>query len=244
MPLCFGSGARPLFLATRGSAKQWVQGKFMRATFQSGPCLKKKLMVDDPVSDVELMLQVQHGDLTAFEGLVERYKQPLFNMVYRMLRDADEAEDIVQKVFVQVYKASDRYRPTAQFSTWIFTIARNLTLNEIRRRSRKPPLDSMDAAAEPEGVLPPREYKDIRGRTAGEETMQRELLERIDIGISELPENQKAAMLLCKEGDLRYEEIAKALGCSVSAVKSLLFRARETLKRRIKHYLQTGAWSD
>merc|ERR1712065_37914 len=88
-------------------------------------------VTEDP--DVELMLQVQQGDLVAFESLIDRYKQPIFNMIFRMLRDADEAEDIAQKVFIQVYKASDRYKPTAQFSTWLFTIARNLTLNEIRR---------------------------------------------------------------------------------------------------------------
>ena len=198
--------------------------------------------IQDP--DVELMLQVQQGDLVAFESLVDRYKQPIFNMIYRMLRDADEAEDIAQKVFIQVYKASDRYKPTAQFSTWVFTIARNLTLNEIRRRSRKPNMDSIDAAAEPEGDAIPREYKDARGRDASEDTMQRELVGRIDLGISELPENQRAAILLCKDGDMSYEEIAKVLGCSLSAVKSLLFRARETLKRRIKQYIQTGNWND
>ncbi len=199
-------------------------------------------VTEDP--DVELMLQVQQGDLVAFESLIDRYKQPIFNMIFRMLRDADEAEDIAQKVFIQVYKASDRYKPTAQFSTWLFTIARNLTLNEIRRRSRKPSMESIDAAADPEGEAIPREYRDNRGRDAVEETFQRELLERIDIGISDLPENQRAAILLCKEGDISYDEIAKILGCSISAVKSLLFRARETLKRRIKEYMQTGTWSD
>jgi RNA polymerase sigma-70 factor (ECF subfamily) len=192
-------------------------------------------------SDVELMLQVQQGDLVSFEGLVDRYKQPIFNLIYRMLRDADEAEDIAQKVFIQV---SERYRPTAQFSTWIFTIARNLTLNEIRRRSRKPNTDSLDATIDPEGDQIPREYGDVKSKDAREEAMRRELLDRIDLGISELPENQRAAILLCKEGDVSYDEIAKILNCSVSAVKSLLFRARETLKRRIKHYVSTGDWEE
>jgi len=195
-------------------------------------------------SDVELMLQVQQGDLVSFEGLVDRYKQPIFNLIYRMLRDADEAEDIAQKVFIQVYKASERYRPTAQFSTWIFTIARNLTLNEIRRRSRKPNTDSLDATIDPEGDQIPREYRDVKSKDAREEAMRRELLDRIDLGISELPENQRAAILLCKEGDVSYDEIAKILNCSVSAVKSLLFRARDTLKRRIKHYVSTGDWEE
>lgn len=190
------------------------------------------------------MLQVQQGDLVAFEDLVDRYKQPIFNLVYRMLRDANEAEDIAQKVFIQVYKASDRYKPTARFSTWIFTIARNLTLNEIRRRSRKPNTDSLDAASDPQSDHVPKEYGDAKSKDAREETMRRELLERIDLGIADLPENQRAAILLCKEGDISYEEIAKILNCSVSAVKSLLFRARETLKRRIKHYVSTGDWAE
>src|ERR1044071_8478710 len=93
--------------------------------------------------DAALMLRVKQGDTAAFTGLVEKYKQPVMNLAYRTLRDATEAEDLAQNVFVQVYKSAARYQSTAKFSTWLFTIARNLCLNEIRRRSRHP-AESLD----------------------------------------------------------------------------------------------------
>src|SRR5688500_6725786 len=86
--------------------------------------------------DAELMLRVKRGDTAAFEELVNKYKQPVINIIFRTIHDLDEAEDLAQNVFIQVYKSADRYQVTAKFTTWLFTIARNLCLNEIRRRSR------------------------------------------------------------------------------------------------------------
>jgi len=97
-----------------------------------------------PDPDAVLMLLVKQGDTGAFTMLVDRYKQPVLNLAYRMLRDATEAEDLAQGVFVQVFKSACRYEVSSKFSTWLFTIARNLCLNEIRRRSRHP-ADSLDA---------------------------------------------------------------------------------------------------
>src|SRR5216684_4181881 len=94
--------------------------------------------------DAALMLRVKQGDADAFTALVEKYKQPVMNVVYRMLRDATEAEDLAQVVFVQVYRSAHRYQVSSKFSTWLFTIARNLCLNEIRRRSRHP-ADSLES---------------------------------------------------------------------------------------------------
>jgi len=91
-----------------------------------------------PDPDAVLMLRVKRGDREAFAGLVEKYKQPVMNFIYRSLRDETEAEDLAQNVFFQVYKSRSRYKQTAKFSTWLFTIARNLCLNEFRRRSRHP----------------------------------------------------------------------------------------------------------
>src|SRR3954463_15974191 len=94
--------------------------------------------------DAALMLRVKQGDSGAFTELVDKYKQPVMNLVYRILRDATEAEDLAQNVFVQVHKSAHRYEVSAKFSTWLFTIARNLCLNEIRRRTRHP-ADSLEA---------------------------------------------------------------------------------------------------
>ena len=96
--------------------------------------------------DAALMILVKQGDSRAFAELVDKYKQPVMNLAYRMLRDATEAEDLAQNVFVQVYKSARRYEASSKFSTWLFTIARNLCLNEIRRRSRHP-ADSLDTGA-------------------------------------------------------------------------------------------------
>src|SRR5437016_11693317 len=100
-------------------------------------------MPAEPDPDAALMLRVKQGDTEAFAQLVDKYKQPVMNVVYRMLRDATEAEDLAQNVFVQVHRSAHRYQVASKFSTWLFTITRNLCLNEIRRRSRHPP-DSID----------------------------------------------------------------------------------------------------
>ncbi len=187
------------------------------------------------------MLRVQHGDLAAFESLVERYRQPVFNFIHRSLRDPDETEDLAQQVFVQVWKAAGRYRVASRFSTWLFTIARNLCLNELRRRGRHP-TDSLEAAAEggPEG--PPREIEDLRGPGVTGEVLLGELERKIEEALFDLPENQRSAILLFREKEMPYEEIARVLRVSVSATKSLIHRGRETLKRRLKAYLATGQW--
>src|SRR5476649_294522 len=95
-------------------------------------------MLANPDLDAALMLRVKRGDRAAFTELVEKYKQPVMNFVHRSLRDESEAEDVAQNVFLQVFKSRARYERTAKFTTWLFTIARNLCLNEIRRRSRHP----------------------------------------------------------------------------------------------------------
>src|SRR5258707_15548855 len=108
--------------------------------------------------DAALMLRVKQGDMEAFEGLVEKYKQPVTNLIARTLHDPTEAEDLAQTVFVQVFKSAHRYRVSAKFSTWLYTIARNLCLNEIRRRSRHP-ADSLDAEHPDQEDQPLRQFE-------------------------------------------------------------------------------------
>lgn len=186
------------------------------------------------------MLRVRQGDLAAFDELVTRYRQPVFNFVHRTLRDPDETEDIAQQVFVQAWKAAGRYKATSRFSTWLFTIARNLCLNELRRRGRHP-AESLDAPVEgPESALP-RDIEDRRGPGVTDEILLGELTDKIDEALDDLPETQRSAILLFRE-DMSYDDIARVLGVSVSATKSLIHRGRETLRRRLKAYLRTGAW--
>ncbi|HUS37317.1 MAG TPA: sigma-70 family RNA polymerase sigma factor [Verrucomicrobiae bacterium] len=197
--------------------------------------------LNDP--DAALMKRVTQGDQRAFEELVEKYKQPVFNFIYRTIPDAAEAEDLAQTVFVQVYKAAAKYRVEAKFSTWLFTIARNLCLNELRRRSRHP-AESLEAASSPEDDAPGRQFEDIRNVAAPERLVQDELVAKVSEALKELPENQRTAILLYQEQEKSYDEISEILGTSLSATKSLIHRARETLKQRLKPYLKTGAWKN
>jgi RNA polymerase sigma-70 factor, ECF subfamily len=198
-------------------------------------------MSSDQDPDAALMLLVKQGDVSAFERLVEKYKQPVLSLVYRMLRDLTEAEDIAQNVFVQVYKSASRYEISSKFSTWLFTIARNLSLNEIRRRSRHP-AESIDATHPDNEDQPWHQFEDKKTFTPPESLLQGELENKILEAISELPENQKTALLLCRQGELSYEQIADVVGTTLSATKSLIHRARETLKHKLKPYLKTGKW--
>jgi RNA polymerase sigma-70 factor (ECF subfamily) len=191
--------------------------------------------------DAALMLRVKQGDSEAFAQLVDKYKQPVMNVVYRMLHDATEAEDIAQNVFIQVHKSASRYQVSSKFTTWLFTIARNLCLNELRRRSRHP-ADSMEAAHPENEEQPWQQFEDKKTFSPPETLLHGELERKIEQAVAELPENQRTAILLCRQDELSYEEIAKVLRCSVSATKSLIHRGRETLKEKLKPYLRTGAW--
>ena len=198
-------------------------------------------MAADP--DAELMLRVKRGDAAAFAELVEKYKQPVVNVIYRSLRDGTEAEDLAQTVFLQVYKSAHRYQPAAKFTTWLFTIARNLCLNELRRRARHP-ADSLEATYGDGEEQPARQFEDRQTPSPTAGLLQRDLEDKVREAVADLPETQRTAIILCRQEELSYEEIAAVLGCSVSATKSLIHRGRETLKEKLKPYLRTGAWGE
>jgi len=198
-------------------------------------------MPDQADPDAVLMLRVKRGDRAAFAELVEKHQQPVMNFVHRTLRDEAEAEDVAQTVFLQVYKSRARYERTAKFSTWLFTIARNLCLNELRRRSRHP-AESLDETHAEHEDQPARQYEDKKIHLPTEKILHGELAEKIEEALAELPEIQRTAILLCRQDELSYEEIATVLGCSLSATKSVIHRGRETLKEKLKPYLQTGDW--
>ena len=193
--------------------------------------------------DAALMLFVKQGDNAAFALLVDKYKQPIMNLAYRMLRDLTEAEDLAQNVFIQVHKSAARYEVSSKFSTWLFTIARNLCLNEIRRRSRHP-ADSIEATYYEQEDQPRQQFEDKKIISPPDSLLHGELEQKVDQALASLPENQRTAILLCRQNELSYEEIAEVLGCSLSATKSLIHRGRETLKQKLKPYLRTGIWLD
>ena len=180
-------------------------------------------------SDVQLMLDVKAGDDESFNLLLRRYRTPLVNFLYRMVRDNATAEDLAQEVFLRVYRARKEYSPSAKFTTWMFRIATNLALNSIRDNRHKQMETSLDAPAKEEEDSAPRELPS-REMRIDEHMVERDRSAFIRTAISSLPEKQRVAVLLHKYEEMDYSEIARILECSESALKSLLFRAYETLR--------------
>jgi RNA polymerase sigma-70 factor (ECF subfamily) len=173
------------------------------------------------------MLDVKAGDDASFNLLLQKYRTPLINFLFRMVRDSATAEDLAQEVFLRVYRARKQYSPSAKFTTWLFRIATNLALNSVRDNRHRQMDVSIDAPVEEDEAplqLPAREMR------IDEHMIERDRAEFIRQAISSLPEKQRAAVLLHKYEEMDYAEIAKILECSESALKSLLFRAYETLR--------------
>lgn len=186
--------------------------------------------------DAALMLRVRDGDREAFRRLVDRHQRAVINTIHRAIGDAWEAEDLAQRVFLQVFRAAHRYRPTAKFTTWMFTIVHNTIRNEYRRRQRHR-AESLDALQDPSASgQPAREAADPKTPDPAATAANRELQERIEQAIAKLPEPQRMAVILCRFEGLSYEEIAEILKVSVSATKSLLHRARENLKEQLRGF--------
>ena len=180
------------------------------------------------------MLRVKAGDEEAFRDLIERHQRAVISVIYRALGDAWEAEDIAQRVFIQVFRSARRYQPTAKFTTWLYTITHNAIRNEYRRRARHA-AESFDALTQPgEAGEPGAQLADLRATDPSQTVIERELQESIEAAVQLLPDAQRTAVILCRFEGLPYEEIAVVLGCSVSAVKSLLHRARATLKEELR----------
>ena len=178
------------------------------------------------------MLDVKAGDEQSFGLLLQRYRTPLVNFLYRMVRSREQAEDLAQEVFIRVYRAWEEYVPSAKFTTWLFRIATNLALNSIRDHRHQKLEISMDAPVTTDaedGDEKPFEVAD-KHPTIEQELVEEDRKKMIRHAIEKLPEKQRAAVLLHKYQELDYAEIAKILNCSESALKSLLFRAYEALR--------------
>jgi RNA polymerase sigma-70 factor, ECF subfamily len=182
--------------------------------------------------DAELMLRVREGDATCFALLLERHRSPVNHFLYRMVQNAAVAEELAQEVFLRVYRSRLTYEPTAKFTTWLFRIATHLALNWIRDVRYERGQESLDQE-NAEGVVV-RQVADRRWNV--EQRMLHDArMEEVRRAIATLPEKQRAAVLMHKYQEMEYSQIAKVLGCSESAVKSLLFRAYETLRARLAH---------
>jgi len=173
-------------------------------------------------SDAELMLRFQAGDRACFDPLFEKYKGPLVHFAYRFTGRRDVAEELAQDILVKCYMGAASYQPSAKFSTWLFRIARNHCLNSVRRGEHRKETRPLADAAEPTGGESPEAA--LEGRAVQEAALE---------AVAALPEAQRTALLLSRTQSMSYEEIATTMGTSVSAVKSLLNRAKCALKERL-----------
>jgi len=181
--------------------------------------------------DAELMLRVRDGDDRSFGLLLERHRTPVVHFLFRMVQNRAVSEELAQEVFLRVYRSRATYEATAKFTTWLFRIASHLALNWIRdgkkEKGRESLSDEMIHGVE-------RQVAD-RQPSVEQEMLYEVKLREVRQAIEMLPEKQRAAVIMHKYEELEYSQIAQALRCSESAVKSLLFRAYETLRARLAH---------
>jgi len=180
----------------------------------------------------KIMVEVARGDLSAFREIVERYRIPLMSFVSKFVGDKTMSEDIAQEVFLRVFKAAKDYKPKAKFKTWLFKIATNYCLNEIRTNKNRPQfIDIFELNEAGFVAVAPDVY------SPGKRFDNKELGDILRKAIAGLPEKQRTALLLQKYAGFSYEEISHIMGCSVSAVESLIQRARQNLKKALLPYL-------
>ena len=181
--------------------------------------------------DAELMLRVKGGDGASFVKLLEKHRLPVIHFLYRMVQNQGVAEELAQEVFLRVYRSRESYEPTAKFTTWLFRIATHLALNSLRDGKNQRLEERLD---DDSNEMPARQVSDSRP-TVEQTMVYQARLDEVRRAVAMLPEKQRAAVLMHKYQEMEYSQIAKVLNCSESAIKSLLFRAYETLRARLAH---------
>jgi RNA polymerase sigma-70 factor (ECF subfamily) len=181
--------------------------------------------------DAELMLRVKDGDGASFSMLLEKHRSPVIHFLYRMVQNQAVAEELAQEVFLRVYRSRESYEPTAKFTTWLFRIATHLALNALRDGKNQRLEERLD---DDSSDTPVRQVSD-KQPSVEQKMVYQARLDEVRRAVAMLPEKQRAAVLMHKYEEMEYSQIAKVLNCSESAIKSLLFRAYETLRARLAH---------
>jgi RNA polymerase sigma-70 factor (ECF subfamily) len=192
-------------------------------------------------ADAELMVRFQRGDEAAFAMLVRSYQGRIVSLAYRYLGSAADAEDLAQEVFLRVYRARESYEPSAKFSTWVYRITANASLNFLRGKKARRKVSGTMPGSEDDDA--PSDFEDEEAETPGERMEKDELAQVLRRIVDDLPERQRMAIVLNKYEGLSYEDVASAMEMSVMAVKSLLTRARVNIKEKLVPYL-SGAEID
>jgi RNA polymerase sigma-70 factor (ECF subfamily) len=182
------------------------------------------------------MARVAKGDDDAFEILVNRHQTSVLNLIYRFIGDRTQAKDLAQEVFLKVWQAAKSYEAKAKFTTWIYRITVNLCLNELKSARRRKWFPFHRSDGDSENAI--EETFSDGSPTAEDLLLVKERSRQITNALQSLPDNQRMALVLKKYDDLSYQEIAKILNCSVSAVESLIVRAKRTLQKKLTLQLQ------
>jgi RNA polymerase sigma-70 factor (ECF subfamily) len=183
--------------------------------------------------DAQLMLLVREGDDTSFALLLERHRRPVVHFLYRMVQNQAVSEELAQEVFLRVYRSRETYEPTAKFTTWLFRIATHVALNSIRDRKKEKGHESLNDIND---EMPGGQRQVADRQPTVEQRMVRDVgVREVRQAIEALPAKQRAAVLMHKYEGLDYAQIAGVLSCSESAIKSLLFRAYESLRDQLAH---------
>ncbi len=191
-------------------------------------------MIDGTVSSEDLMARIAKGDDDAFEILVSRHQTSVLNLIYRFIGDRTQAKDLAQEVFLRVWQAAKSYEPDAKFTTWLYRITANLCLNELKSARRRRWFQFHRFNEDNERSIEETFTDD--SPTAEDLLLEKERNHQISDALQSLPDNQRMALVLKRYDDLSYQEIAQVLGCSVSAVESLLVRAKRTLQEKLKNF--------
>jgi len=194
-------------------------------------------MIDPHVTDEALMIRFQQGDRAAFAALVKKHKSPLFNFALRQLRVKTTAEDVVQETFVRVVQNAADFKHEARFTTWLYTIARNLCIDQLRKGAlrKHPSLDSRPTAQDEGGPTLGEQTADVRANVEREATSG-ELRERIASAVETLPDDQREVFLMREVANLPFKEIADITGVPENTVKSRMRYALERLQAALSDY--------
>lgn len=188
------------------------------------------------LSDAEVMLRVAAGDDGAFDYLVEKFRRPMVSFMYRMTRNQAVAEELAQEVFLRVYRSRQTYAASAKFTTWLYRIATNLAVNHARDTKYERPENTVNID-EPDTETGLTVDVADRSLNAEQVILRRERLAAIRKHVEALPERQQAAVMMHKYQGMDYKQISEVLHLSESATKSLLFRAYETLREKLKDFI-------
>ncbi len=182
------------------------------------------------------MLRVQEGDEASFQRLLEIHRRTLYGHLSRRIRNPAVAEELVQDVFLRVYRARDRWRPSAKFSTWLFRISVNVVLNHFRDNRWRSREVSLDCRLPDERAF---DFPD-RKKNVEQELLLRATHNQVRAAVDALPEKQRTAVLMHNSENADYRQIANQLGCTHAALKSLMFRAYEALREQLAHLSRQG----